>query len=52
MPQTASRTAANRESSPGIVLYAGSATLPFGLKLRAIPVSALWQLQPGDQADA
>ena len=28
----------------GVVLYTGSATLPFGPKMRAIPVSALWQL--------
>jgi predicted AAA+ superfamily ATPase len=28
----------------GIVFYTGSATLPFGPKLRAMPVSALWQL--------
>ena len=28
----------------GIVLYTGSATLPFGSKMRAVPVSALWQL--------
>lgn len=28
----------------GIVLYTGSTTLPFGPKLRAIPVSAIWQL--------
>lgn len=28
----------------GIVLYTGNATLPFGPKLRAMPVSALWQL--------
>lgn len=28
----------------GIVLYTGSATLPFGPKLRAVPVSAIWQL--------
>ncbi len=28
----------------GIVLYTGSATLPFGPKLRAVPVSALWEL--------
>ena len=27
----------------GIVLYAGTSTLPFGNKLRAMPVSALWQ---------
>lgn len=27
----------------GIVLYTGQATLPFGPKLRAMPVSALWQ---------
>lgn len=29
----------------GIVLYTGNSTLPFGPKLRAVPVSALWQLQ-------
>ncbi|MFI7544185.1 ATP-binding protein [Actinoplanes sp. NPDC049599] len=28
----------------GVVLYTGTATLPFGTKLRAIPVSALWQV--------
>jgi len=28
----------------GIVLYTGTATLPFGQKMRAVPVSALWQL--------
>lgn len=28
----------------GMVLYTGTATLPFGPKLRAVPVSALWQL--------
>ena len=28
----------------GIVLYTGTATLPFGPKFRAIPVSAIWQL--------
>jgi predicted AAA+ superfamily ATPase len=27
----------------GIVLYTGTATLPFGDRLRAMPVSALWQ---------
>jgi uncharacterized protein len=27
----------------GIVLYTGNATLPFGPKLRAMPVSALWR---------
>ena len=27
----------------GVVLYTGTATLPFGPKMRAIPVSALWQ---------
>lgn len=27
----------------GIVLYTGNATLPFGPKLRAMPISALWQ---------
>lgn len=30
----------------GVVLYTGNATLPFGPKLRAMPVSALWQLGP------
>jgi predicted AAA+ superfamily ATPase len=28
----------------GVVLYTGHATLPFGPKLRAVPVSAVWQL--------
>ena len=28
----------------GIVLFTGTATLPFGPKMRAVPVSALWQL--------
>ena len=28
----------------GLVLYTGTTTLPFGAKLRAVPVSALWQL--------
>ncbi|WP_326551537.1 ATP-binding protein [Micromonospora sp. NBC_01813] len=28
----------------GVVLYTGTATLPFGAKLRAMPVSALWQV--------
>jgi hypothetical protein len=28
----------------GLVLYTGTTTLPFGAKLRAAPVSALWQL--------
>jgi uncharacterized protein len=27
----------------GIVFYTGSQTLPFGPRLRAVPVSALWQ---------
>ncbi len=31
----------------GVVLYTGTATLPFGPKLRAVPVSALWQLPGG-----
>ncbi|MFD3702745.1 ATP-binding protein [Nocardia sp. NPDC058658] len=30
----------------GIVLYTGNHTLPFGPKLRAMPISALWQLPP------
>ena len=29
----------------GLVLYTGDATLPFGPRLRAVPVSALWQLR-------
>jgi hypothetical protein len=28
----------------GVVLYTGNATLPFGPKLRAVPISAIWQL--------
>jgi predicted AAA+ superfamily ATPase len=28
----------------GVVLYTGTATLPFGPKFRALPVSAIWQL--------
>ncbi|MEV6299630.1 ATP-binding protein [Actinoplanes sp. NPDC051861] len=28
----------------GIVLYTGTSTLPFGEKMRAVPVSALWQV--------
>jgi len=28
----------------GVVLYTGTATLPFGPKFRALPLSALWQL--------
>jgi predicted AAA+ superfamily ATPase len=27
----------------GVVLYTGTQTLPFGPRLRAIPVSALWE---------
>ena len=30
----------------GIVLYTGRSTLPFGEKMRAVPVSALWQVRP------
>lgn len=29
----------------GVVLYTGSTTLPFGPKLRAVPISALWELR-------
>ncbi len=29
----------------GVVLYTGNHTLPFGPKLRAMPISALWQLE-------
>lgn len=28
----------------GVLLYTGSTTLPFGPKLRAVPVSALWEI--------
>lgn len=30
----------------GIVLYTGSTTLSFGPRLRAMPVSALWEIEP------
>ena len=30
----------------GYVLYTGKQTLPFGPKLRAVPMDALWQLAP------
>ncbi|MGH4013054.1 MAG: DUF4143 domain-containing protein [Pseudonocardiaceae bacterium] len=30
----------------GIVLYTGDQTLPFGPRLRAMPLSALWQASP------
>lgn len=32
----------------GVVLYTGTSTLPFGDKLRAMPVSALWQVHAPD----
>ncbi|MBB3098803.1 hypothetical protein FHR83_006502 [Actinoplanes campanulatus] len=28
----------------GIVLYTGTSTLPFGDRMRAVPVSALWEV--------
>ncbi|WP_327044350.1 hypothetical protein OG320_21600 [Microbispora sp. NBC_01189] len=28
----------------GVVLYAGTQTLPFGPRMHAVPVSALWQV--------
>jgi len=31
----------------GIVLYTGTSTLSFGEKLRAMPVSAVWQVPTG-----
>ncbi|GIF21477.1 putative AAA+ superfamily ATPase [Actinoplanes tereljensis] len=34
----------------GIVLYTGTSTLPFGDKLRAMPVSALWQTSSPERA--
>jgi predicted AAA+ superfamily ATPase len=30
----------------GYVLYTGQQTLPFGDKIRAVPVDALWRLGP------
>jgi len=33
----------------GVVLYTGNTTLPFGPNLRAVPVSALWQLPSSGQ---
>lgn len=36
----------------GIVLYAGGQALPFGERLRAWPISALWTLPPGESAQA
>ncbi|MGH3898013.1 MAG: ATP-binding protein, partial [Pseudonocardiaceae bacterium] len=35
----------------GIVLYTGNTTLPFGPKLRAMPISALWQLRLGEAGE-
>ncbi|GII81950.1 hypothetical protein Sru01_69320 [Sphaerisporangium rufum] len=32
----------------GVVLYTGTQTLPFGDRMRAVPVSALWQTPPPD----
>ena len=34
----------------GVVLYTGEQTLPFGPRLRAMPVSALWQTSAADPA--
>lgn len=34
----------------GIVLYTGQHTLPFGPRLRAIPISALWEAALSDQS--
>lgn len=36
----------------GIVLYTGTSTLPFGDRLRAMPVSALWQVPAPTPASA
>ncbi|MFC6083177.1 ATP-binding protein [Sphaerisporangium aureirubrum] len=30
----------------GVVLYTGTQTLPFGDRMRAVPISALWQTEP------
>jgi hypothetical protein len=30
----------------GVILYTGQQTLPFGPRLRAIPISALWETGP------
>jgi uncharacterized protein len=35
----------------GVVLYAGGQPLPFGDRLRAWPISALWALNPGAEAN-
>jgi predicted AAA+ superfamily ATPase len=39
------REASGRRFHRGIVLYTGTEALPFGDKLYALPISALWQLQ-------
>jgi len=36
----------------GILLYAGSETIPFGRNLKAMPISALWQLGARKVADS
>jgi len=33
----------------GVVLYTGQQTLPFGQRLRAIPISALWEMGQADR---
>ena len=43
------RNLANRAGDrfvAGFVLYTGSQTLPFGERIRALPMDALWQLAP------
>jgi hypothetical protein len=42
-----SRITSRLAAFAGIVLYTGTATLPFGDRLRAMPVSALWEVGPG-----
>lgn len=40
--------AVGRRFQRGIVLYAGSESVPFGPRLHALPVSAVWRLGAGD----
>ena len=41
---TRMREALGESSSPGVALYAGNDVLPFGDRLLAAPISALWEL--------
>lgn len=35
----------------GLVLHTGTQTLPFGPRMRAMPISAIWQTEPGNAAE-